>query len=181
MKRKYKVNLLLKKKKRPGEDVVYFLLHYFRYILVITQIIIIVVFFYRLKVDQEIVDLNDTLRQQREIIAVLRPFVDDIRKKYARVEKVKLVIDQQETTQKKLDYILSVFPADFYLTRLTLDREKVVLEGKSVNYLTIMRFQNRLRKDKRFVNVDLQSVKKQGSLFAFTFELSGFKLRDAQK
>ncbi len=181
MKRKYNANLLLKRRKKPGEDIVYFLLHYFRYILVITQIIIIIVFFYRLKVDQEIVDLNDTLRQQKEIIAVLQPFIKDIQQKYILMGKVKLVIDQQESIKKKMDYILSIFPSDFYLERLELEEDKVVLEGKSISYITIMRFNNRLKKDGRFGKVDLQSVKKLGAFFTFTFELSGFKFDEVAK
>ncbi len=181
MKRKYNVNLLLKRKERIGEDIVYFLLHYFRYILVITQIVIIIVFFYRLKVDQEIVDLNETLRQQKEILGVLQPFIKDAQTKYKRYLQVKTVMNKQEQYSERLDYLLSVFPADFYLNELTFGEKGVSMKGRSTNYLTIMRFYNRLKKDSRFSKITLDSIDKQGAFFVFSFELSDFKFVNKEK
>ena len=67
---KYKINLLLPKEKNWLDKVIYFGLNYLRYILVITQTVIIMVFFYRFKIDQEIVDLKDAVKQKQEIIIV---------------------------------------------------------------------------------------------------------------
>ncbi|PJB87766.1 hypothetical protein CO083_05355, partial [Candidatus Roizmanbacteria bacterium CG_4_9_14_0_8_um_filter_34_12] len=63
---KYKINLLLPKEKNWLDKVIYFGLNYLRYILVITQTVIIMVFFYRFKIDQEIVDLKDAVKQKQE-------------------------------------------------------------------------------------------------------------------
>ena len=175
MRKKYNVNLLLKKPKKLGEDIIYFLLHYFRYILVITQIVIIIVFFYRLKVDQEIVDLNDTLRQQQEILQALKPFVTDIKEKHERYEYISSIIRRQKNFKEELNYFLSVFPANFYLSKLSIKEGKISMSGKSLDYLTIMRFLNRVKKDLKFRQVHLTSVEKQGGFFVFQIELSNFK------
>ncbi len=176
MRRKYNVNLLLKRRRKKGEGVVYFLLHYFRYILVITQIIIIIVFFYRLKVDQEIVDLNDTFRQQQEIFRVLKPFLEDIKAKHVRAQQISKVLEKQERFQEIFNYLLSVFPADFYLDSLRVTDEQVVMEGKSVEYMTIVKFYNRLKHDAAFEEVRLGEISKDNTLFTFKIELVGFKL-----
>jgi DNA gyrase/topoisomerase IV subunit A len=148
---------------------------------VITQIIIIIVFFYRLQIDQEIADLSETLRQQKEIVAVLQPFIKDVKAKYTRFNRIKKILEDQKFIRGQLDYLISIFPADFTLSRLEINEEGVTMEGKTANYLTIMKFKNRVEKDGYFKKVRLTSIRKQGITFDFVFELSDFKLAAFEK
>ena len=72
---KYQINLLQEKEKDISGKIIYFALHYLRYILVVTQIVVIAVFFYRFKIDQEVIDLRDELKQKQEIVQVSSPLL----------------------------------------------------------------------------------------------------------
>lgn len=181
MRKKFNINLSIKRETGFSEDIVYFLLHYFRYILVITQITIIIVFFYRLKIDQEIVDLSDTVMQQKEILNVLQPFIKDVQKKHEQYLMIQSILDKQNLYSQKLNYLLSIFPADFYLTKLIFKENTIFMQGKSTNYLTVMRFYNRVKKDNKFESVVLNFVEKEGEFFTFSFEFKGFKLESEEK
>ena len=175
MKYKYDINLLIERKRTWEEDIVYFILHYFKHILVITQIIIIFSFFYRLSIDQEIVDFKDTAGQQKEIISVVRSIFDEAKSKYERMVEIEKILDSQDELDDKLNYLLSIFPQDFYLESLKIDETGIILDGKSLNYLTILKFMNRLKSDNRFSQVELKLIEKEGDLFSFVIELKNFR------
>ncbi|MFS8159061.1 MAG: hypothetical protein ACMG6E_02395, partial [Candidatus Roizmanbacteria bacterium] len=71
------INLIPHKEKKFAEKVVYFLLHYLRYILVITQIVVILVFFLRFKIDQNVIDLEESYNQKQEILKLASPILDE--------------------------------------------------------------------------------------------------------
>ena len=71
---KYQINLLQEKEKDISGKIIYFALHYLRYILVVTQIVVIAVFFYRFKIDQEVIDLRDELKQNRRSSRCRAPY-----------------------------------------------------------------------------------------------------------
>src|SRR3990167_464161 len=115
---KYKINLLGRRKEQPLERLIYFMLHYLRYILVITQIVVIGVFFYRFKVDQEMVDLQEALDQKKEIIQVSQPLIKEAKREAFKLDQARSIITRQLTLIESLDYLLSLFPENLFLTKL---------------------------------------------------------------
>ncbi|QQR63494.1 hypothetical protein IPH70_03205 [Candidatus Roizmanbacteria bacterium] len=76
----YKINLLSKQEMSLIDKTLYFFLNYLRYILVFTQIIVIGVLFYRFRIDQNIIDLKDSLDQKKEIVQAVKPLLDEAEK-----------------------------------------------------------------------------------------------------
>lgn len=171
---KYDINLLPPKEQNSVDRLIYFSFHYLRYILVITQLVVIFVFFYRFKVDQEIVDLKDSLRQKEEIVKVASAMMRDSLVVEQKIKHVKTVLDQQKIDEGKLDYVLNIFPEALFLTKLSIDEGNLILEGSTQNAYAVQQFYERLQKDKKFTSVTLGNIKRSETVFIFVISLGGF-------
>lgn len=171
---KYRINLFPKKERNITDQAVYFSFHYLRYILVVTQLVVIIVFFYRFKVDQEIVDLKDTLKQKKEIITVSQPILQqahavDIKSGFATG-----LMKSQNKYQAMITYFLSVFPSKLSLSQLIIENDSVTFGGTAIDVSIVQVFLARLRTDGKFKNVNLLSLKKSDFGYAFNFVLNGY-------
>lgn len=172
---KYKINLLTRRREKTLDKVIYFALNYLRYILVITQIVVIGVFFYRIKVDQEIVDLEDAINQKKEIVEVSQPLIKKGRIASYKLERATSIINDQESHLLSLNYLLTVFPEGFFLKKMEIAEKTLSLKGITGDINLIRAFFNHLKKDARFGKVNLASIKKIEDGFEFVFELNQFK------
>lgn len=172
---KYKINLFPQKNINVVDRLIYFSFHYLRYILVITQLIVIGVFFYRFKVDQEIVDLKDSLNQKQEIVMVSQPLLDEVKRVDLKVTNIKSLLAEQSTTQKMFEYFLNNFPQKFTLTKLSLDPKTINFEGITSDPTIVKVYFDRMRNEHKFVSVDLKKLAKTDNGYTFTFTLSNFK------
>ena len=131
---KYKINLITQRKEKQIDRLIYFMLHYLRYILVITQIVVIGVFFYRFKVDQEMVDLQEALDQKKEIIQVSQPLIKEAKREAFKLDQARSIITRQLTLIESLDYLLSLFPENLFLTKLKVAKDiELTLQIKITN------------------------------------------------
>jgi len=169
---KYKINLLSRKKESLTDKLIYFVLSYLRYVLIITQIIVIGVFFYKFKVDQEIVDYQDSVGQKKEIIEVTQPLFVDAKTTGFQIKEVKLIIERQNKFLGILNYLSTIFPDKLYLSKLTITDNSMNFEGFGDNGLLIQSFYQRLKTDKKFGTVNLKSLKKIDTGLNFEIELS---------
>ncbi len=171
---KYKINLINVRKERVLDRVIYFALNYLRYILVITQIVVIGVFFYRFKVDQEIVDLQDSISQKKEIIQVSQPLIKEAKISSFKLESAASIVSGQKNTLDAMDYLLSLFPEKFTLKKMDITKGSIVIDGITQDFASIQSFLNRLRKEAKFSKAELTNVKKSDEGLEFSFEFNNF-------
>jgi len=172
---KYKINLLAQKKERPFDRVIYFVLNYLRYILVITQIVVIGVFFYRFKVDQELVDLEEATEQKREIVQVSQPLIKEAKKEAFKLDQTKLIITKQQALLDAIDYLISLFPENFFLNKIKVSEDVISLVGITQAPDLLNKFLNRVKKEAKFEKIELRNIKKGDRGLEFTFEFSKFR------
>lgn len=172
---KYKINLLTIHKEKPLDRVIYFTLNYLRYILVITQIVVIGVFFYRFKVDQEIVDLQDTIDQKKEIVLVSQPMIKLAKQNSFKLGQVEDIVKKQKNFLNSIDYVLSIFPEKFLLNSFSLAGGNISMMGTTQDISNVNLFLNRLRKEAKFTKIELQNITKKDNGFEFIFQLVGYK------
>ncbi len=172
---KYKINLLTLKKETLADRFIYFALNYLRYILVITQIVVIIVFFVKFKVDQDIVDLKESVSQKEEIISVSSPLVAEAKSLDHKLKEAKIIIGKQNNLLGEMNYVLSIFPADLFLYTMNIEGTSVVLDGTSQNPNAIKAFYERLQKDNKFKTVTLKNIRKTEAGLRFNLELTEFK------
>lgn len=171
---RYQINLFPPKEQTIVDKIIYFSFHYLRYILVITQLVIIGVFFYRFKIDQEIVDLKDSLKQKEEIITVSSPLIRDVRLIDTRSTAINAILTEQLGVNNMLTYILSRFPQDLSLNKMDITNTGVKFEGITFQPHTVQLFYNQLKSDKKFGVIKLDTLRKTDLGFQFSFTLTNY-------
>jgi hypothetical protein len=171
---KYKINLLNQREISFVDKVVYFSLNYLRYIIVITQLIIIFVFFYRFQLDQQIIDLKESVVQKNEIIQVVLPLLKEGEIIEKKQEAARMVLSNQNRTLSMFKYFLSIFPKGLILSELTLEKNAINVFGTAIQVENLQAFINLAKKEQKFKKVDLKSLKKTESGYDFELNLSQF-------
>jgi Tfp pilus assembly protein PilN len=178
---KYKINLLPEKERDLLDKGIYFVLHYLRYVLVITQIVVISVFFYRFKIDQEIIDLKDELQQKQEIVAVSDPLLKEAEIVDLKTKQIREILVSQALFAESFTYFLETFPLKLTIKRLDIQGGVYKFESSTSDPETIRGYITKLRQDKKFKQVTLGSIKRNGVEFLVPFTLSDFQLASAKK
>lgn len=171
---KYKINLIGQKSTSFFDKVLYFFLNYLRYILVITQLVVIGVLFFRFRIDQNIIDLKDSIDQKKEIIEVVKPILAETQKIKKKEISIRKVLATQDSFLSSLDYIRSVFPETSRLTDMAIEGDKITLKGISTNPQHLQAFYKRLKADKKFKTVELIDIKRTVEGYEFTLNLKDF-------
>ncbi|MCX6730860.1 MAG: hypothetical protein NTZ55_03355 [Candidatus Roizmanbacteria bacterium] len=173
---KYKINLLPEKERDLLDKGIYFVLHYLRYVLVITQIVVISVFFYRFKIDQEIIDLKDELQQKQEIVAVSDPLLKQAEIVDLKTKQIREILVDQAKFSESFTYFLETFPLHLTIKRLDVRAGIYKFDATTSDPETIRSYMARLKQDKRFKEITLGSIKRDGIEFFVPIILSDFQL-----
>ncbi|OGK16076.1 hypothetical protein A2774_01755 [Candidatus Roizmanbacteria bacterium RIFCSPHIGHO2_01_FULL_39_12c] len=171
---KYRINLITKKKEKVVDKLIYFMLNYLRYILVITQIVVIGVFFYRFKIDQELVDLQESTEQKKEIVQISQPMIIEAKKQAFKLDESRSIVNKQSNTLSAIDYLLSLFPESLFLSKLKLTNDGITFVGVTTDARTVNNFLQRLRNEARFRQINLKNIKRSDQGLEFTLEFAGF-------
>ncbi len=173
---KYKINLLPEKERDFLDKSIYFVLHYLRYVLVITQIVVISVFFYRFKIDQEIIDLKDELTQKQEIVAVSEPLLKQAEIVDLKTKQIREVLVDQAIFSESFVYFLDTFPLQLTIKRLEIKGNIYKFDAITTNPEIIRSYLARLKQERKFKNVLIGSIKRDGVDFLVPFTLADFQL-----
>lgn len=168
--KKYLINLKPKEAQNFSDKLVYFFLHYLRYVIVMTQIVVIGVFFFRFQIDQEIIDLKESIGQKEEIIKVTKPLVDDGKAINDKTTFIKSLLDDQKRDNNTISYLFSIVTQDMILKNLKMEDKKITVMGAATNVEAIKNFVARGESDKQFKKIVLGDVSKDTTGYAFLVE-----------
>lgn len=171
---KYNINLAPRRKRSLLERVNFFFSNYLRYILVITQLIVIITLFGRFQIDQNIIDLKESIDQKKEIIKATTSLIDGAKEVNQRSKNIKTLINSQAKFLEMTDYVFTSFPTSVFLSSITIDNESVTMTGEGQDVRQFQSFYNFLKKDGHFKSVQLSDLKKTGSTFSFSMSLDNF-------
>ncbi len=168
---KKKINLVYKPKIDFKEKFFYFVYYYLRYILVIVQIIIIFVFFNKLRYDQEIIDLEESIAQKNEIITISKPLIEQFLYYYRKIEAIEKINKNQYALEDQFQYLLNNIPKEIVLTNLVYEKDSFILSGYSLDPESIRLFYLKLKRDNRFKVINLANLKKNINNYDFVVSL----------
>ncbi len=171
---KYKINLLPPPEQTFFDRVVFFAFNYVRYILVITQLVVLGVFTYRFTVDQELLDLKETLKQKQEIVKVSAPLINEAMAIEGKTQNVKQLLSNQTTFTDMINYYLSRFPEKITATQITVDDTNINLDGVTQDVAILQNFYLRLKSEKKFKDIQIDNLNKTESGYTFTLTLKSF-------
>lgn len=171
---KYLINLLPKKNAPVTEKIMYFSLNYLRYIIIITQLVVIGVFFYRFQIDQQIIDLKESVDQKKEIVQVVLPLLKEAEKIDKRSKEASKILQSQKDFLRMLKYYLSKFPETIALNTLEIKNNSISSVGLAKKITDLQSFYLTLKKDGYFEEVNLKDIKKSDMGYVFSLTLSSF-------
>ncbi|MCS7092921.1 MAG: PilN domain-containing protein [Patescibacteria group bacterium] len=168
---KYRINLLPEKKISLGGDFFYFVENYLKYILVITQLVVIFVFFYRFSIDQQVIDLKESVTQKREIVRLVLPMVKELARIENKTKEIKGVLKKQETFKESTLYFFSIIPKSVTIENFEMKNNLILAKGKTNQPADIELLIDVLEAKKKFKRVDLKNLTKDGSNYQFLISL----------
>lgn len=171
---RYKINLLPEKEKSFEEKIIYFVFNYLRYILVITQLVVIIVFFYRFQIDQQVIDLRESVDQKKEIVKVVLPLLDETKRINKKTNEIINILKKQDSFKSSLDYIFSIIPQSIILTNVEIKNQSFKIVGNAKNSRELQLFFNRLKKEAKFRSIELKNIKKTETDYTFTIYLDKY-------
>ncbi len=171
---KYTTNLFPKQEQTALEKITYFALHYLRYILVITQFVTICVFFYRFKVDQEIVNLKDTLSQKKAIVDTTHNLLDLVEVLDFKIGNINTLYADQDSIKNISTYFFGKLPPQIKIETVSIDKQDISLTGQTTDAASIQSLFESIKTDKVFKEVNLGSINKSESGYNFSLELKTF-------
>ena len=171
---KYSINLLPDKELNFTDKAVYFAFHYLRYILVITQFVVICVFFYRFKVDQEIVDLKDNLKNKQEIVQATNSLIKEVDTINKHIEGINSVLTKQTDFQALYSYFFQDVPAGVELTEIVFTSNSVDCQGMTPDVNSVRIWYEGLKSGQKFEEVKLQNVNKTETGYTFSLSLKNY-------
>jgi hypothetical protein len=171
---KYSINLFPPPQETFVDKVVVFSFGYLRYIIVLTQMVVLGVFMFRFTVDQDIVDLKDTLQQKKAIIDVSAPLMNQAVHIDKKATNIKQILSAQDNFSNMISYYLSVFPEKVTSSKLTITNEGIETSGVAQEAGIIQDFYNRLVRDKHFNKVNIKDLRKVDNQYVFTLSLKEY-------
>lgn len=172
---KYVINLFPEKELNIADKIIYFSFNYLRYILVITQFVAICVFFYRFKVDQEIVDLKDTLTQKKAIVEATQMLLKEVERVDKRMKDIRAILKLQEDTKALYSYTFSKIPQNVSISNFSFKQGSAEISGTTLDVNIVKSLYESLRDEKRFKKVRLSSVNKSLNGYDFSLSLDEFQ------
>lgn len=169
------INLFPHQDKTASERLIYFGLHYLRHILVITQFVAICVFFFRFTVDQQIVDLKETLSQKDSIVTATQSLVKSIEDLDRKINNAKQILDEQTQINESYAYVFSKIPDNIKIETLEFKNNIVSLQGSSENAEIIRAIYENIKNEKRFKIVTLSNIVREENSYLFSIVFEEFE------
>lgn len=166
--KRIQINLIVKKEPSLLNKVIYFGLHYLRYIIVITQIVVIAVFFYRFKVDQNIIDLRESVDQKQEIFKITKPLIDEANLVDKKATLIGSVLARQSNFLEDTQFIFKNIPADIVLTSFESDATSIKLTGVSAFAQRVKQLNDVLKNKNIFKEVQVSKIERSELGYDFT-------------
>lgn len=171
---KYSINLFPEPEMDTVDKIVHFAFHYLRYILVITQFVVICVFFFRFKVDQDIVDLKESLSQKKEIVEATESMLDEVSYLDGKTQDLAEILRRQDQYFAMFRYFRETIPDDMQISRISYSDTTVEFAGAAVNPAVIQDYESRMNQEGRFNEVILGNLERTDNGFSFSVQLKEY-------
>lgn len=165
----YNINLATKKESNAIDKIVDFFSNYLRYALVLTMLVLLGVFFFRLRIDQNIEELEDAISQKEQIFQVVKPLLSHAEGIDAKMKTANNIVVGQDTQLEMFNYIYSSFPEEMFLTRLTYDKKSLEFSGTTSDPRILEVYYKRLKTYAPLKSIVLNKVQRTEINYEFTF------------
>ncbi len=181
---KSQINLLPREEfeKKPLGKFLLWALSIGRWIVVFTELVVILAFLSRFKLDRDIADLYDQIKQKQAIIASSSSFEQDFLFLQKRLSEIKNLEKGQVKVTSIVSAISALTPGDVSFSSFSFDEEAVKLSGVALSEEGLGSFLAGLATSPSFSEVTLSSVsKKTGEEAGIRFSLTAKYIGGGEK
>jgi Tfp pilus assembly protein PilN len=134
------------------------LLNIGRWIVIVTELIVIMAFLSRFKIDRDLTNLNERVKQRQAIINAS----SDFEKEFRSLQKRLLTIEGLQKNQIEADKILTLFtqvtPAGVQLSNFSFTEKIASLTASADSETTFAVFLKNLKEEPRLINLSIDKV-----------------------
>lgn len=134
-----------------------------RYIVIATELIVIVAFFSRFKLDKDLADINDSIKQNQAVLSSYQELETNFRLLQAQLNIIGSLEKSQLNASERMSLISRIMPPDIYLTNFDLDRINMSFEGVALSDVSLAGFLSSLSKTERFTDINLTHLNTSGA------------------
>ncbi len=129
-----------------------------RWIIIVTELIVILAFLSRFKLDRDLTDLNESLKQKQAIINSSSEFEKDFR----FLQKRLTTIESLQKSQNEADQILNIFaeitPVGVQLSNFSYVDKKISLAASAKSESALATFLKNLKESPKLENLSLSKI-----------------------
>lgn len=132
-----------------------------RWIVIITELVVILCFLSRFKLDRDLMDLSETIKQQQAIITSLEDLENNFRNLQKRLQTINQLNKERILTSVLLEELTQITPLDVSLNELTVKKEEVFISASTLSENSLKNFVLAIEKSPSLEKVNLQEVNKR--------------------
>jgi Tfp pilus assembly protein PilN len=129
-----------------------------RYIVIVTELIVIVAFVSRFKLDHDLTNLNEEIKEKQARIEAMSEFEKEFRFLQKRLQTVSQIQGAQKTTSGTIQRLIPLIPIDVSLTSLSVNEKTIDLSAVALSAEGLASFINNLKESPHFNQLNLQNV-----------------------
>ncbi len=134
------------------------LLNIGRWIVIVTEMIVIIAFLSRFKLDRDLTNLNEAVKQKQAIVNASSDFEKDFRFLQKRLSTIEGLEKNQLEGDKILEIFSQVTPAGIRLSNFSLTGDKVSLTAAADSEATFAVFLRNLKQEPKLTSLSLDKV-----------------------
>ena len=134
------------------------LLNIGRWIVIVTELIVIMAFLSRFKLDRDLTNLNEVVKQKQAMVSASSDFEKEFRFLQKRLSTIEGLKENQLEADKVLELFSQVTPAGIQLSNFGLNGEKISLTAMADSETTFAVFLKNLKQEPRLTNLTLNKV-----------------------
>ena len=157
---KKEINLLPREdfEKRPIGKFLIWSLTVGRWIVVVTELIVILAFLSRFKLDRDLTNLYESIREKQNIIAASAGFEKDFRSFQTRLSNSDKIIKNQLGIVEIISAVSSVTPPEVALTKLSYSTSEIQIAGQALSEMGLKTFLSGLKQSSLLTEVNLGNI-----------------------
>ena len=139
------INLLPGKEPAFGEKFLTFSLTFGRYIIIGTEIVVLVAFLSRFKLDRDLIDLKDQIKEKQRILSTQKQIEEKVNNLQLRLWQIKLADAAGGSGILALPQIASLTPENITYKSITMNQDTITIIGFANETGDIYRFVDSLK------------------------------------
>jgi Tfp pilus assembly protein PilN len=182
---KKEINLIPKEEfeKKPLGKFLLWLLSVGRWIVIFTELVVILAFISRFKLDRDLTNLYEQIKQKQAIINSYSDFEKEFRSFQEKISKIKELEKDQVKITSIISNISSFTPGDIIFSTLNYEKEtkEIKINGLALSEEGLGGFIAGFSNSQEFTDVNLSSISKKPEEIGIKFSLTAKYLPGGRK